>query len=287
MHETIFLWIHQLFAALVDHTRKIRDPNVFFGQAQIQQQIQAGKRCRAGARDNQLDLFYVFAHNGQAIDQCRANHDGSPMLIIMKDRDLHPLAQLALDIKTIRRLDVFQIHTTEGRLKGGNNIDQTIQVGLVDLEIKDIDASELLKENALSFHDRLGRQWANIAQAQHRSAVGDHSHQIAARCVAECIGGIFDNFFAGRRHAGRIRQCKIALIDQLLGGRDRDFSWTTALVIFECLLPELRIHGLPRTDFYKAKLSHAAAKTLRNCMRNHLCNVFCAAAGAITNLMPT
>ena len=66
------------------------------------------------------------------------------MLIIVKNRDLHPLAQLALDIKTIRRLDVFKIHTTESRLKGGNNINETIEVGLVDLEIKDIDASELL-----------------------------------------------------------------------------------------------------------------------------------------------
>jgi hypothetical protein len=36
------------------------------------------------------------------------------VLIVMEDRNLHAFAQLALDIKTIRRFDVFQVDAAEG-----------------------------------------------------------------------------------------------------------------------------------------------------------------------------
>ena len=89
-----------------------------------------------------------------------------------------------------------------------------------------------------------GRQRADIAQAQHRRAVGDHAHQIAARRVAEHIGRVGHDFLTGRRHAGRIGQRQVALVGQLLGGGDGDFAGAPELVIFEGGFAKIGIHGI-------------------------------------------
>jgi hypothetical protein len=65
-------------------------------------------------------------------------------------------------------------------------------VELVDLDVEHVDAGELLEQDRLALHHRLGGERADIAEAEHRGAVGDHRHEVAARGVA------------GRRLAGRL-----------------------------------------------------------------------------------
>ena len=60
----------------------------------------------------------------------------------------------------------------------------------VHFQVEDVDAGEFLEEDGLAFHHRLGGQGADIAQAQHGGAVGDHRHQVAA-------GGIVAGAVAG------------------------------------------------------------------------------------------
>ena len=43
------------------------------------------------------------------------------MLIVVKHWNLHPASQFALDLKTVRSLDVFQVDTAEGWLKCGDD----------------------------------------------------------------------------------------------------------------------------------------------------------------------
>ena len=150
-----------------------------------------------------------------------------------KTGNLHALAQLALDVEAVRRLDVFQVDAAEGGLQRGDHVDQLVEVVLVDLEVEDVDAGELLEQHRLAFHHRLGRQRADVAQAQHRRAVGDDGHQVAARGVAVGVALVGDDLFAGRRHAGRIGQRQVVLVDQLLGRGDRDLARRRELVVFE------------------------------------------------------
>ena len=44
------------------------------------------------------------------------------MLVIMKDRDFHAFAQLFLDVKALRCLDVFEVNAAKRRLKGCNDV---------------------------------------------------------------------------------------------------------------------------------------------------------------------
>ena len=151
---------------------------------------------------------------------------------------LHALAQLALDVEAVGRLDVFEVDAAEGRFERGDDVDQLVEVLLVDLDVEHVDAGELLEQHALAFHHRLGRQRADVAQAQHGRAVGDHGHQVAARGVPEGVGRVRDDLFAGRGHAGRIRQRQVALVGQLLGGADGHLAGRGELVVFERGLAE-------------------------------------------------
>ena len=157
----------------------------------------------------------------------------------MKDRNLHALAEFALDVKAIGGLDVFEVDAAKSRLQRGDDLDQFVRVFLVDLNVEHIDTRKLFEQNALAFHDRLAGQWANVAQAQHSRAVGHHAHQVTPAGVLEGIGRVFDDFFAGCSHAGRIGQCQIVLVEQLLGGRDGDFAGGGELVVFQCGFAQL------------------------------------------------
>ena len=66
----------------------------------------------------------------------------------------------------------------------GDDVDQLVRVALVDLDVEHVDAGELLEQHALAFHHRLAGERADVAQAEHRGAVGDHRDQVAARGVA-------------------------------------------------------------------------------------------------------
>ena len=95
--------------------------------------------------------------------------------IFMRSRSLR------LDVEALGRLDVFQVDAAEGRLQAGDDVDQLVRVGLVDLDVEHVDAGEFLEQAGLAFHHRLAGQRADVAQAQHGGAVGDDRDEIAAR----------------------------------------------------------------------------------------------------------
>src|SRR3546814_7595959 len=64
-----------------------------------------------------------------------------------------------------------------------DDVDQLVGVALVELDVEHVDAGELLEQHALAFHDGFTGQRADVAQAEHGGAVGDHRHQVAARGV--------------------------------------------------------------------------------------------------------
>ena len=121
--KTGLVRIHQLNPALVHYANQIRDEYIFNRKTEVDDQVETGQRCSPGAGNHQLAFFDVLANHFQAIQDSGANDDRGAVLVIMKDRDFHPVAQLALDIETFRCFDVFQIDAAEGRLQRGDDID--------------------------------------------------------------------------------------------------------------------------------------------------------------------
>ena len=221
-----FRFIHALFvfARLVNHAFRITHGNVFALHAQSHQQIQAGNRRCAGAGAHQSGVFDVFAHHAQAVEHGGGGDDGGAVLVIVKHGNVAALAQLFLDIKAFGRFDVFEVDAAESRLQRGDNVDDFIGIGFVHFQIKHINAGEFFKQHAFAFHHGLAGQRADIAQAEHGGAVGNHRHQIAAGGVFIGSQRVVVDFHAGCRHAGRISQRQIVLGGQGLGGGDLDFA---------------------------------------------------------------
>ena len=165
------------------------------------------------------------------------------MLIVMEDRNIHPFLQAALDLEALRRLDVFQIDAAECRLQQGDGFDEGVRIGRVHFDIEHVDVGEFLEEDGLAFHHRLGGEGTDRAQAQHGGAVGDDGNQIAARGIVHRLVGIGSDLHAGRGHAWRISQCKVALIHHALGRLYAELTRLGKAVIVKGGAAGVIVHG--------------------------------------------
>ncbi|KAG1255024.1 hypothetical protein G6F68_010578 [Rhizopus microsporus] len=223
----------QVGAAGMDHALAVEGQDVLRLQAQLHQHVHAGNAGRAHARGRQLHVLDLLAGDRHRVEHGRADDDRRAVLVVMEHRDLHALAQLALDHAAVRRLDVFQVDAAEGRLQRGDDVDQLVRVGFIHFDVEHIDAGELLEQHALAFHHRLAGQRADVAQAQHRGAVGDHRHQVAARGQLAGLLRVGLDRFTGVRHARRIRQRQVALGQHGLGSGNLDLAGRRHPVVIE------------------------------------------------------
>ena len=178
----------------------------------------------------------------QTVVDRRRNDDRRAMLIVMKDRNIHPLAQFGFDLETLRRFNIFQVDATECRLHRRSHLNELLHLIGVQLNIEDIDPSEFLEQDRLAFHHGFRRQWADITQTQNRCPVGDDPDQIRPRGDRCGLCWILNNDLARLGNAGRIRQRQIALIRHRLGCRYFQLSGRRPTVIIECVLNEIVCH---------------------------------------------
>ncbi len=134
------------------------------------------------------------------------------MLVIMKHRDIHDLAETFLHLKTFRGLDILQIDAAERRLQRGDDRDHPLHIQGVDLDIKDIDPGEFLEEHSLALHHRLARERTNGAEAKNSSAIADNANKIGPNRQFRRFGGICRDSLTGRGNTGGIGQRQIALV---------------------------------------------------------------------------
>ena len=151
-------------------------------------ELEAGDARRAGPVDHEAGLLDAPACEIERVDQGGADDDRGAVLIIVEHRDVHGLAQAFLDDEALRRLDVLEVDAREALAEEAYAIDELIDVVGVDLEVDGVDVGEALEQDRLALHHRLGRQRAEIAEAEDGRAVRHHGHEIAPRGVE--IGGV-------------------------------------------------------------------------------------------------
>ena len=111
------------------------------------------------------------------------------------------LAQFRLDGEAFRRLDVLQVDRAEGRLQRRHHVAEALRVLGIHLDVEHVDAGEFLEQDGLALHHRLAGERADIAEAQHGGAVGDHRRP---GCRARCSrGGVRDRRRWPRRRRRR------------------------------------------------------------------------------------
>ena len=163
------------------------------------------------------------------------------MLIVVEDGNVHAITKLAFDVETFRRFDVFEVDATNGGLHGGDDVHQFVGVAFGQLNIKHINASKFLKQATFALHDGLASEGANVAQAQHRRAIGDDSDQVAARGVVIGFGWIGLYVETWECHAGRVGQGQIALVGQSFGRRNGNLARRWVQMVFTCGIAQRNI----------------------------------------------
>ena len=229
-------------AVFGDDALDVRQRDVFRPQTHGDQQIDAGQGRRAGAGGDQLDVRKVLALQQQAVADGGGDGDGGAVLVVMEHRDPHAGSEFGLDGEALGGLDVFQVDRAEGGFQGGDDVAEFGRVGGVDLDIEHVDAGEFLEQDGLALHHRLAGERADVAQAEHGGAVGDHGDQIAAHGIIVRRVRFGLDRLAGGGDAGGVGQGQIALRRHALGRLDGEFPWPGKPVVVERGLAEIVVH---------------------------------------------
>jgi hypothetical protein len=155
------------------------------------------------------------------VDQAGGGDDRGAVLVVVEDRDVEFRAQLALDDEALGGLDVFKVDAAPRGADGAHAVDEFLRVLLVDLDVDGIDVSEAFEQDGLAFHDRLGRHWAKIAEAEDGRAVGDDGHHVALGGVVVGQLLVLRDGEHGDGDARRIGQRQVLLRGHRLGWRYR------------------------------------------------------------------
>ena len=157
------------------------------------------------------------------------------MLIVVEDRDFHGLLQRLFNVKTLRRLDIFQVDSAESGLQNLARADDFVGVLGIQLDIEDVDIGEALEEHALAFHDGFAGERADIPEAQHGGSVAHHAHQVGFSGVGIGEGRVPFDLQAGNGYPGGIRQAQVALRAAGLGGHHGNFAGGWCGMILQCI----------------------------------------------------
>ncbi len=190
-----------------------------------------------------MAIVQPLALQREAVPHRGGDDDRGAVLVVVKDRNVHPLAQLGLDREAFRGLDVFEVDRAESRFQRGDDIAEMLRIGGVDLDVEHVDIGEFLEQDGFALHHRLAGERADIAKAENGGTVGDDGDQVATRGQVVSDGRIGDDRLAGGGNPGRVGERQIVLRRHALGRQDREFSRFRKPVIVKRGLPQVLVHG--------------------------------------------
>ncbi len=205
-------------------------------RAQRQQQACGGDAGGAGADDDDLDVLEALALDLQRVQEPGAGDDRRAVLVVVKDRNLEPLAQRLLDGEAARRGDVLEVDAAEGGRDVGDRLDEGLRARRLHLDVEDVDVGEALEQDRLALHHRLAGERADVAEAEHRRAVGNDGDEVALVGVAVGVGRVAVDLPHRFGHAGGVSQREIVGARKGLRRPDRDLTRAGLLVIIQCVL---------------------------------------------------
>ena len=171
-----------------------------------------------------LVVVDLAAGEVERVDQAGGGDDGGAVLVVVEHRDVHQLAQALLDDEALRRLDVLQVDAAEAGAEQLDAVDDLVDVLGGDFEVDGVDVGEALEQHRLAFHHRLGRQRAEIAEAEDRGAVGDDRDEIALDGVVVGLARVLGDGQHRHGDAWRIGERQVALGRHRLGGDDLELA---------------------------------------------------------------
>ena len=162
-----------------------------------------------GAADDDLHVLRLCLLDLHGVQEGCQHRDGSAVLVIVEDRDAALLDEAPLDVDAAGSADVLEVHCAEGGSELLHDVDDLIRILCVQADRPGIEAGKALHEKGLALHDGKSRRRADVAKAQHRSAVGDDGNGVALSGVAIGILRVLLDLQARLCNARRVGKGKV------------------------------------------------------------------------------
>ena len=165
-----------------------------------------------------------LADHPQRVGQRGQHADRGAVLVVVEDRDVQQLAQPRLDLEAARRGDVLQVDAAVRRGDRPHDRDDLVGVLGVQHHRPGVHAAEPLEQRGLALHHRHRRGRADVAQAEHGRAVGDHGDGVALDGQAAGVGRVLRDRQADPGHPRRVRPGQLVAVAQRDLRRDLDLA---------------------------------------------------------------
>ncbi len=206
-------------------------------------QIEAGDRRGAGARAHQLDLGDVLADDLEPVEDRRPGDDRGAVLVVVEHRDLHPLAELALDVEAVGRLDVLEVDAAERRLEPRDRLRPSSSGSVSASSMSKTSMPEnFLNRQALPSITGLPASGPMLPRPSTAVPLVTTATRLPREVSERASAGSRGDRVAGRGHTRRIGEREVALVDQRLRRSHRNLAGRRQAVIFEGGGAQLLIH---------------------------------------------
>ena len=146
--------------------------------------------------------------------------DRGAVLVVVEDRDVEPLLEPLLDLEAPRCGDVLEVDPAEARGEPDDGLDDLVGVGGVEADRDRVDAAELLEQDRLALHHRHRGGGADVAEAEHRGAVGDDGDGVGDPGVVVDQRRLRGDRLAHLGDARRVGERQVVAVVERHGGGD-------------------------------------------------------------------
>ena len=110
------------------------------------------------------------------------------MLVIVEYRDIKKFFQTALNLKTARGRDIFQVDSAESRCNIDNCLNNLFCILSVQADRNCVDSAEFFEKNCFSFHNRHGGFGSDVTKSENGTTIGYYSdcvgfHRVFVGCI--------------------------------------------------------------------------------------------------------
>ena len=127
--------IHAFLTAAIDDAFRVAQDDVGGLESHRLDQVETGDAGGAGAVADEPRRLNVAPGQMHGVDHPRGGDDRGAVLIVMKDGNVHHLAQALLDVEALRRLDVLEIDPAERRTEISHRVDEFVRILGPDFQV--------------------------------------------------------------------------------------------------------------------------------------------------------
>ena len=189
----------EAFITLTDDAIDVAHDDI--AEAHLHEKLTDRTASRARTVDDDRQLAHLLAGDLHRVQKCRSYNNSGTVLVIVEYEDVALFLQLLLDFEAARSRDVLEVDATEGACEQRNRVDDGVYILRTDAERNRVDATELLKQYTLAFHDRHAGLRADITESEDRGTIRHDRDRVPAAGQLPLLLRILLDLLADRSHA--------------------------------------------------------------------------------------